>query len=356
MKHSNPSEMQPPKALPTGFAHTGEHPQLELPFTALVGHRELKGTSISIMRAVVTGSLPVEAENSTQSVALRVNLDGFSLILWVDALVEGVGTDAITLHFTDPTASHAAPLRYLLNSYVAGDIVSMGGMMGYTGPVSVKAKSGPQDLGRVHKIKNLLRRALVVVLTLLLAVLAFDLARDRILFAYEPRPVTITAPGQTLMATTAGQLAYIDAGAGPDQVVYSIAANSGEYISVKMPCDCGIQALRDFELGATVLPGSPLVRLTSGQEGLVASTEISPEGAARLVSGDRAELVTASGRVIPLRTRILPARDDTTRTIPIEMVLTETDGVSPGDVARLRLRKNLIPAILRGDTSGPQGE
>ncbi|WP_371156023.1 hypothetical protein [Jannaschia sp. 2305UL9-9] len=350
MKHVDLTAPRANTILPPAFAHGNEHPQLDLPFTALVDGRELKGRTLSITRAIVSGTLPDRAENGATDAVLRMNFDGFSIVLFIDVWVERtVGGDAgdYVLHFTDPTASHLAPLRYLLNSHIAGDIVSLNGVMGYTGPVSVKAKAEVQAPSRLYRIRNMARRAVVVTLTAGLALMALNLAHERVVFAYESRPVTVTSPGQTLLATAAGQLSYVDEEAELGDVVYSLVSNSGDYISVKMPCDCTLEPLRDFVEGATILPGTPLVRLVSGRAGLVGNTDISADGAVRLVGGDAVELVMTNGRIVPVTPHILPSREDANRTVPIEITLDDVTGVSAGDVARLRFRRHLLPAFLR---------
>ncbi|GIT91569.1 hypothetical protein JANAI62_20260 [Jannaschia pagri] len=350
MKHISPTETLAATALPAGFAHKGEHPQIDLPFTALVGGRKLDGISLSITEALARGTLPPAMEGTVVPVAARVNFDGFSIILFMDAMIERTGApeaETFTLRYVDPTASHLAPLRYLINSYIAGDMATVGGVMGYTGPLTAKGPAKTDTPGVMFKVQNIIRRSAVVGLSICLALIALNLAHNRAMYAYEARPVTVTAPGQTLLATAAGQLSYVDPKAGPGDVVYAIVANSGDYISVKMPCDCTVTPLRDFVEGATILPGMPLVQLANGQDGLVATTEISAEGAARLVDGDAAELVLADGTVVPVRPRILSGRLDSERSVPVSMTLLETGTAVPGDLARLRFRRHVLPPTWR---------
>jgi len=347
MKHVNFPSSEGSSALPTGFAHQGEHPQLDVPFTVLVGSQILEGRSLSLTNAVVSGELDSNVEGKTVSVALRLNFPGFTVLLHVDAIIEGADEGNYTLHFTDPTGEHLAPLRYLLNSYIAGDIVSLGGFMGYSGPLNAKPKKAKEKPGLSYKVQNVVRRGIVIGLTVGLALIALNLAHQRLMYSYEARPVIVTVPGQTLVATAAGQLTYVDPNAGKGDVVFAISSNSGDYLSVKMPCDCAIIPMRDFVEGATIMRGTPIIRITSGSEGLVANTEISAEGAVRLVAGQHAELVLANGKVVPATPDILPSPTDGDRMVPIEMKLGETADVTVGEVARLRFRRNLLPSFLR---------
>ncbi|RVT82571.1 hypothetical protein DXV76_15110 [Rhodobacteraceae bacterium CCMM004] len=328
-------------------AHPGEHPQLDVPFTAYLDSYSLNGKSISLTHAVVEGTLAPEMDQTAASLGVRIDFNGFALVLFIDVWVEQTGERTYSLRFTDPTGEHLASLRYLLNSYIAGDVVSLGGMMSYSGPLTVKAKAEATAPTLASKAKNALRRTLVVLLSVAMVLTAAHLVHERVIFAYEARPVTLTLPGTTLRATAAGQLSYVDTRADEGEVLYSVLANTGDFYSVKMPCDCGVQPMRDFVLGATVMPGTPLVRLSVGDGALVASAEISAEGAVKLLAGDRVELVTTDGAVIPVRPAVLPQQEPGARSVAIEMTLPEDAAVAAGDVARLRFRRDIVPAPVR---------
>ncbi len=349
MKHVDLNNPNGAESIPASFPHMAEHPQLKVPFTVLVGSKIFEGASLSLTKAVVIGTPDINAGDTLVSAAIRMNFAGYALVLYMDAWIEkSAGDDGTyTLHFTEPMGEHAAPLRHILNSYIAGDIVSLSGVLGYTGPTSVKAKPKAEKPGLSFKLQNLVRRGIVIALTAGLALIALNLAHQRVVFSYEARPVTIMAPGQTLLATAAGQLTYVDPDARKGEVVYSILANSGDYLSVKMPCDCTVLPMRSFVEGATIMRGTPIARLASGSEGLVANTEISAEGAVKLVAGQTAELVLADGTILPVTPEILPSPQDGKATVPVEMVLDDTAGVSAGQVARLRFRRSLLPFFLR---------
>uniref|UniRef100_A0A2A3JYQ9 Uncharacterized protein n=1 Tax=Alloyangia mangrovi TaxID=1779329 RepID=A0A2A3JYQ9_9RHOB len=278
---------EPTHNLPTGFAHDGEHPLVQMPFTVLIGTRQLRGESLSLTRAHAGGLMPRSSEERVTPMTLRFDLEGFSVSLYLDARITADPSEdgRVVLHFTDPTGAHLPPLRYLLNSYIAGDVVSVGGMLGYTGPVSFKSKPAAVVQPALHRVAGLGRRGLVMGLTAALAIVAAGIVHERLVYAYEPRPVILTEGGQTMRATAAGQLSYVDPDAQFGEVVYSILANSGDLLSVKMPCDCRIAPLEAFASGATVLPGTPLLDLLQSEGTLTASTEITFEGSARALAG-----------------------------------------------------------------------
>lgn len=327
-------------------AHAGEHPKLDLPFQGFVGAHAVKGRALSLTQAWVEGALPDALTGQTASLTLRVDFQGFTLVQFIDVQVERTGEASYALHFTDPTGDHLPALRHLLNSYIAGDVVSLGGVMGYSGPLHAKSRAQDTPPGRGFAIRNRLRQAVVAVLSVALILVAAQLVHDRVMFAYEPQPITAMTPGQTLLATAAGQLSYVDPGAQEGEVLYAILANSGDYYSIKMPCDCPLEPLGRFALGATVLPGTPLVRIASGAAGLVAEAEISAEGAARLLQGDRAELVTPSGAAVPVTPRILPDAERDGQGVAVEIAIPDHPAIAAGDAMRLRWRKSALPGPL----------
>lgn len=334
-------------SLPTGFAHDGEHPLVQMPFTVLIGTRQLKGESLSLTRAHASGLMPRTPEERATPVSLRFDLEGFSVSLYLEARISTADPSEdgrVVLHFTDPTGTHLPPLRYLLNSYIAGDVVSVGGLLGYTGPVSVKAQPAAAARPVLHRLGGIARRGLVLGLTAALVVVAAGIVHERLVYAYEPRPVILTEGGQTMRATAAGQLSYVDPKARAGEVVYAILANSGDLLSVKMPCDCRIAPLDAFASGATVLPGTPLLDLLQSQGTLSAVTEITFEGSARALAGDAAQLVLEEGRVVPVTLELLPAAATGAALQPVRLTLPQAPDLQSGSSARLRFERQLLPA------------
>ncbi len=54
----------------------------------------------------------------------------------------------MTLQFADPAGEHLPQLRHIINSYIAGDVMSLRGLLAYTGPTKPKAPKGAETLGR----------------------------------------------------------------------------------------------------------------------------------------------------------------------------------------------------------------
>ncbi|MEL6838262.1 MAG: hypothetical protein AAFP85_03165 [Pseudomonadota bacterium] len=357
MRTERDAPLQLDQEVPGGFVYENEHPQLQLAFSAHIGDRRMEGKSLSVTKACVSGLLAPAANWKRQPVILAFAFEGFVVSLFLEADIYKVGAEDsadFELVFNDPTASHLAPLRYILNSHLAGDLVTMGRFMEYAGPTQVKANAGQPKRTLMNRLRDGVRASLLVALSVGLVAVAANVVHQRLAFSYEARPVLIDQQGDTLRATAAGQITYADSNANAGDVVYSIGANTGSLLSVRMPCDCEIQPAPEFYEGATVLAGTPLVKLVAQDAELQASTQISYQGVARLLAGDQPELVFPDGRILPVLLDLadaadLPPNADVV-TADIRIDPTDADTVTIGETAQLRFRRNLWPAVL---ASGP---
>lgn len=336
---------------PSDFLTQDEHPQLEIPFSVKIGDRRLGGRSLSLTHAVAEGLLPPALNGAVEPATIRFDFHGFSVQLFADVAIhkEGdAGDPSVILRFNDPTGSHLAPLRYVLNSYLAGDMVSMGGLLGYTGPVQVKSKAKAAPDPFSVRLGRFARRSAVVAASVALIAVAGGGIYERLTLGYEPRPVTIGPSGSTLRATAAGQITYVDRNASAGDVIYSISANSGDFLSVKMPCDCTVDALPDFFEGATVMTGTPLVTLVDPSAPLTAQTELTFEGVATFLEGAQPELVFSDGTVLPVGLELMQAADTTVRSEETVRAMVELPASLPpvaaaNATAQLRMNTPLIP-------------
>lgn len=348
--------MEPESKISSGFIYEDEHPQLQMPFTAQIGDRRFEGTSISVTHAKVSGLVPPSDNGTRGSAVLRFDFEGFSVNLYADVEIEkrGASDNAdICLRFTDPVGSHLAPLRYIMNSHLAGDLVTVGRFLGYTGPTEVKQKAPPAKPGIAQRLGNTLRKAGLVALSLVLMAMAGNVIHQRVMFSYEARPVTFVTSGETLRATAAGQISYADENARFGEVAYSISANSGDLLSVRMPCECEIIPLAEFYEGATILAGTPLVKLVATEATVEGTAQISFEGAARLLAGDQPELVLSNGQTVPVSIDLSGQSEATQTTTPFltaQVTLldpTQADAVVD-QTGRLRFRRTLLPWLTAG--------
>lgn len=318
-------------------AFHSEFPQVDLPFQITIGGLTMEGISISLTKALASGRLPPDLEYQDELVSLRFDFDGFSITLFADAILSQDVNDPsapVSVFFTHPTDGHLSPLRYLINSYVAGDTVTLGQLLSTgTGPGQIKTHAAAP----IAKPKRKLWRVgVLAVLGFLFGFLATDMIYQRVLLSTEPRPLVISPEVQTLRATASGQLALINPQAGAGDVAFSLLTNRGELVSLRMPCACDATLASGAFEGATVLSGDPILDLTPANAVPLAQARLSQKGLARFLAGDQAEVVFANGGVLPVALQM-----DTSQPTPTATVLWPAGASLPdeGSVARLRFNK-----------------
>lgn len=347
-----------PQNIPDGFVFEDEHPQLKLPFTAVIGDRKLEGESLSITKAIVSGLLPPFDGEQEELVSLRFDFDGYSINMFIEAFVTKSGESddpSVTLRFADPTGEHLAALRYILNSFLAGHVVNMGQLLGFTGPTVAKNPQKPVEAPVSRRIISGLRAGAVFLAGVTLVYAATTVVYNRLAFLYEANPVVLSVDGPSLRATAAGQITFINTDAAQGDVAYSILSTSGDLLSTQMPCDCQIVAAEGLVSGATVLAGDPILQLATEGAGLVGDATVSDEGMARIIAGDSAELEMANGSILPV-TLNFKQTTSTGTGIAAKVVVSEDfeSATTSGDVGRLRFRNSFAEDWLKpiGNTVG----
>ncbi|RVT85743.1 hypothetical protein DXV76_08320 [Rhodobacteraceae bacterium CCMM004] len=336
--------------LPNDFVFDTEHPVLPIPFTAHIGEYKLDGVGLSVTAAYVSapGALEPDFAGSRHIVRLAFDFEGFSISLYPEASIAQDKDDEITLKFLDPTGPHLPQLRYILNSFIAGDFVSLGSMLGYTGPVKPKTQKAAADDSK----RRMVKRAGSLVLSVALIALAGHAVLNRYLTSYEPRPVFIVRSGDEMRATSGGQITYLDTEASEGEVIYSVSANSGDTLNFMMPCDCDIVLKDGIYEGATILPSDPILTLFDSNVEVRVQAQMSIEGLSKAMNGEQVYLDLADGREVPVRvvqtsaTNAAAAKGD----LYLPVVLLAKDGAldidDVGMPARVRLSRSLFGGSL----------
>ncbi|WP_370229299.1 hypothetical protein [Cognatishimia sp.] len=329
-------DLAPEEALTDPGFHS-EFPQVNLPFQITIGGLTMDGISISLTKALASGRLPADLEYQDELVSLRFDFDGFSITLYADAILSQDANDAqapVSVFFTHPTDGHLSPLRYLINSFVAGDTVTMGHLLSSgAAPEQVRPQASTPAAKPARKP---LRILLLALLGFGFGFAATDMIYHRVLLSHEPRPLTITQDSQALRATASGQIALINPQAAQGDVAYSLLANRGDLVSVRMPCDCAADPAQGAFQGATVLSGDPILLLTSDTVSATAQLRLSQRGLSRYLAGDQAEVVLADGRIVPVDLRIETPDAQTTATV---IWPQDTQAPDPDSIALLRFNK-----------------
>jgi mannuronan synthase len=347
-----------PQDIPQDFLYDTEHPVLPIPFKATIGEHKLEGHELSVTAAYVNigGPLDPAWKGHREVIKLQFDFQGFSVTLFPDAIVSGSRRDGeMTLQFMDPAGEHLPQLRYIMNTFIAGDFVSMGGMMGYTGPTMPKPAKANDPKSAKFRIRSLA----VIVASLTLIAVTSNVLFARMTQSYEPRPVFVERTGLEMKATTAGQVSFLNPKAKKGEVVFSINSNAGDVLNFQLPCDCEVVVTEGVFEGSTVLPIDSILSFFDPNAAVRIQTQMSIEGLSKVMTGEQAYLDLNDGRTIPVRvvpttaTNAASLRGDPfvpVRLTPPEGELTAED---LGKAGRLRLSKSWFNRALPNTMEQP---
>ncbi|WGW04290.1 hypothetical protein [Tropicibacter oceani] len=333
--------------LPPDFGYDDEHPLLKLPFSLTVQGQRYTGESLSLMqiRAEADEGSPLGV-GSRHIAVLHIAFENFSVTLHPEVTVlEEAGDGRSLFQFANPTGDHLPQLRYILNSFIAGDFVTIDGMVSYTGPVEPKKPKG--EAGK-QSVLDRVRSISVAAVSGLLILMAAFVVLKRYTTAYEMHPVFVERAGQKMRATAAGQISYLNPSAAKNEVLYAINANTGDVLNFKMPCDCEAVVSQGVSEGATVLQTDLILTIFVNTSEVRAQTLMSIEGLNRAMNGDMVTMDLNDGRSIPVT--VIPSEATTAASmrgdlfVPVELV-AEEGALTMEDVgksARLRLSKSLF--------------
>ncbi|TPP06745.1 HlyD family efflux transporter periplasmic adaptor subunit [Rhizobium glycinendophyticum] len=290
---------QQPSNFPVLLDNGTEHPKTNIPFAAIIDGRHFSGQSISLVSATVSGLAGPELEGKERIAVLRFDFDGYTVSLQVDVRINRTHaeTGELRLDFLEPTGEHLPTLRYLLNSYIAGDITSLDGIISLRERAAVaggKKQTGPATLGNF--IGRTVKVVATVALSLTLAVVAAKLVYERVFSKEVQQLAVLSTGGQALRAVASGQISYLNLGAKRGEVLYTLQSISGTTLSINMPCDCKVLPMNAGE-GSTVMAGDTIVEIIDRATAPVVQAVVTSEQAKQLVAGDIAELSLADGQV-----------------------------------------------------------
>jgi len=341
---------------PAGLSAANEHPALQLPFTVLVDDRRLDGDRLSLLGGSAVGLVDPALDGAERLVTLQFLFDGFAVSLPVRAtihLAAGAGNGPVELQFVEPAGEHLPQLRFILNSYIAGDVVAMGQLLtvaaSRAAPAPATAPAGP-----LHRARQAARGVVVLGLSVGLVALAAGTLGQKALTRAELRPAVVTETGRALRAPAAGQIEFIAADAAEGEIAFGLLATSGDLLSIRMPCDCGTRDT-GVRAGDTVLAGEPVMVLTPPDATIELQAVLSWEGIRRTLAGGRVEVLLAdntavAAQVTPESLRRLAALPEATSATVTLRPSGRLDPQLVGHALRVRVRHglelpNLAPAI-----------
>ena len=334
--------------VPTGFGLESEHPMLSMPFFVKVGNQRMEGKRISVTEIEVAVPKGAIAPGKRGLATISFPFEDFALSLTAQITATERGDeDTTVLLFSEPTGDHLAQLRYIINSYIAGDLVTLHGLMSYSGPTQPKAPKAPMSKTK----RDRLRSVSVALISLLIAFLAGTIVFARYTTSFEMHPVFIDRAGLNMQATVAGQVTYLNPDAPVGEVAYTIASTTGDVLSFQMPQDGDVALASEIYEGATVLPTDLILTIFDVNSSVRIRTMISIEGLARALQGDPVTMDMSDGRRLPVTVDVR----DTTRAaalrgdlfVPVDLMV-KGEPLEPSAInksARIRLSKTLFGAF-----------
>ena len=284
-------------SVPLEFGYEAEHPAVSLPFSVAIRGKRFDGQKISLTSMSVSTHAEIHMVPGSKHVAsVQFEFQNFSVTIYPEVVVVGEKGGDLILNFADPTGDHVAHLRFVLNSFIAGDFVTLGSVMAYSGPTKPKEEKAAVQQNWKERVRSMF----VAFLSAMLAFAAIYAFYVRFTTGYEMHPVVIERAGQPMQATTAGQIAYLDTSAAKGEVLFSINSNTGDILNFRMPCDCEVILTDGIREGVTVLPTDIVASILTNETGIEVETLVSVEGFSRAMRGDKVLLDLTDGRTIPV--------------------------------------------------------
>ena len=311
-----------------------DHPMMDIPFMVGIDGRQYRGIRLSLVMAEISGLMDPNLENATRLMRLVFPFNGFSVTIGVLGLIRHVDRDKglASVSFVDPGGEHLPQMRHIMNSYIAGDLVALGGVIavGSTLP-SPAARAAKIADARKLTIPRLLGTAGMILATILLLGSAGSLAYSRIFTQHIAAPGHALKDGMTLSAISAGQIDYINVNAGEGEVAFSIRTTTGTMLSIAMPCACDAE-LQGATVGATVQAGDAVMTVAQPDAKLIVNAEVTSEELLELAFADYVNVTFPDGVTIK-------AKADT----------SSLRGQTAGDLVPVRLIPvDPLPAIRAG--------
>lgn len=275
----------------------GEHPMLDIPFLVGIDGRQFKGARLSLVMAEISGLMDPALVGTTRLMRFVFPFKGFSVTLEIMGQIQSMDREkgAAVVGFVDPAGAHLAQLRHLMNSYIAGDLVALGEVIGVASALpSPAARATATAAGRSLTFGRVIGTVGLLAATVLLVGAVGMLAYARIFTTPLEAAGLVAQDGLTLTAIAAGQVDYVNLDADPGEVAFTIRATSGEMLSIAMPCDCAATAMAAVA-GATVRAGDPMMNVHAADAPVVVTTQVPADRVLDLAFADHVTMTFADG-------------------------------------------------------------
>ncbi len=278
----------------------GDHPMMDIPFMVGIDGRQYRGMRLSLVMAEISGLMDPGLENATRLMRLVFPFHGFSVTLGVLGLIRHVDRDKglASVTFVDPGGEHLPQMRHILNSYISGDLVALGGVIGVGSTLpSPATRAANAAATRRWTLPRVLGTAGMALATVLLLGTAGTLAYSRIFTQPIATPGRAGQDGMTLGAIASGQLDYVNLDASEGEVAFSIRTITGDLLSIAMPCTC-TATLQGTAVGATVQSGDAVMTVSQPDAPLVVTTQVTSDELLQLAFADHVNIRFSDGETI----------------------------------------------------------
>lgn len=291
LTHQDPSSQ--------GWGGPADHPMLDIPFHVEIDGRQYKGRAISLVRAEIGGLLDPHLQGLERIAWVVFRFQGYTVGLSIEVRLDEVDAarGTATLAFLEPMGEHLPQLRHLLNAHIAGDLVTLGNVLAVRPPTGAKPKGAQAPARRLRRLGG---TVLLLALTLALVGLVAGKVFQRVFTYRLATPAVAGFDGRILAATATGQVDFLDPKAGAGEVAFAIRSNTGQALSVVMPCDCRVEAL-GVEAGSTVFAGDPVLRVSAPDAPMVLTGTVLPEEMLDLARASAVDLRFADGSHVAAR-------------------------------------------------------
>ncbi|MBB4039005.1 alginate biosynthesis protein Alg44 [Microvirga flocculans] len=282
-----------------------QHPRYRFPVKCLYNGKQIAVIDISVGGlGLRDGGMEIKP-GSVLDLTLAFPFSGYELTLPLHAEVRYVAEEhsRIGLRFVDVSPRQHSLIRFVLDAYLAGDVVEAGDILevvsrrndGKTREVPAR----PQPQGFVTRLSRYGRCAagyagIAAVTFLLLGFVGMG-AFER-LYMIPAQSALITADLITVPAPSNGQLTFVAAGheikAG--EPLLTIQEPHGNSVVIDSPCDCVVQ-LRYSRAASFVREGEPVLTLREKNSSPYITASISQDQSLRLYRGASAVVEYSNG-------------------------------------------------------------